>query len=99
MLLHFLHPHFINTAVIMEEVNLPHPRCARCDMLVPRWALNGRHPATAQCARVVERKWRRLAEAETREILERSFESYGEPINNVLAFRYLGRVLTVVDGD
>ena len=40
---------------------------------------------------------RRLAEAETSEILERAFEAYREPIKNVLEFRYLGRVLTAGD--
>ena len=68
-------------------------------MLVPRQALNRRHPATAQCAREAERKRRRLAEAETRESSERAFKAYGEPINNVSAFLYLGRVLTEGDDD
>ena len=63
-------------------------------MLVPWRALNGRHPATPQYARGEEQKKRRLAEAETQESSERAFEAYGEPIHNVLAFRYLGRVLT-----
>ena len=43
------------------------PRCARCDMQVPRRALNGRHPGTAQCAKGAEIKRRWLAETETRE--------------------------------
>ena len=68
-------------------------------MMVPRRALNGWHPSTAQCKKGVERKRQRLAEAETRESSERSFEAYGEPIKNVLAFKYLGRVLMVVDDD
>ena len=68
-------------------------------MLVPRRDLNGRHPDTAQCAMGEERKRQRLAEEETREILEQAFEAYGGPINNVSAFRYLGRVLTVGDDD
>ena len=93
---HFLHRHFLDTIVIMEDGNLPHPRCARCCMLVPRRALKGRHPATDQCARGAERKRRRLVEAETRESSERAFETYGEPIQNVSAFRYLGRFLTAV---
>ena len=45
-------------------------------MLVPCRDLNGRHPATAQCFRGVERKRWRLAEAETRESAERAFEAY-----------------------
>ena len=63
-------------------------------MLVPWRALNGRHPVTDECARVAERKRRRLAEAELREKLEREFEAYGEPLENVTAFRCLGQVLT-----
>ena len=62
-------------------------------MLIPRRALNGRHPATDQCARGAKRKRRRLAEAELRESLERAFEAYGDPLENMTAFRYLGRVL------
>ena len=31
--------------------------------------------------------------------MERAFEAYREPLENVTAFRYLGRVLTVVDDD
>ena len=86
MWVHFLHRHDLNTVVIQEEGNFSHPQCARCDMLIPRWDLNGRHPTTAQCERGEERKRRRLAEAETRESSERAFEAYGEPIKNVLAF-------------
>ena len=99
MRVHFLYRHLFDTVVILEEGNLPHPRCARCDMLVPRMALNGRYPATAQCAIGAERKRRRLAEAETKESLERAFEAYGSPLENVTTFRYLGRVLKAGDGD
>ena len=66
---------------------------------MPWRALNSRHPVTAQCARGAERKRRRLAEAETRDNLERAFEAYGEPIQNISTFRYLGRVLTAGDDD
>ena len=96
---HFLHRHVINTVFIMEEGNFPHPRCARCDMLVPRRDLNGRHPTTDQCSRGAERNRRRLAEAETKESSERAFEAYREPIKNVSTFIYLGRVLTAVDDE
>ena len=55
-------------------------------MLVPRRALNGRHPATAQCARGAEQERRRLAEAEMKENLERAFKAYGEPLENITTF-------------
>ena len=99
MRVHLLHRHVLNNVVILEEGTPPHPRCARCDMLVPRRALNGRHPDTAQCAKGAEKKKQRLAEAETRESSEQDFVAYWGPIKNVLAFKYLGRVLTEGDDD
>ena len=97
MQVHFLHQHVLDTMVILEEGNLSHPRCTRCAMLFPRRALNGRYPATDHCARGEDRKRRRLAEAELREISERSFKSYGEPLENLTAFQYLVQVLTAGD--
>ena len=99
MQVHLFYRHVLDTVVILEEGNFPHPRCARCDMLVPRQALNGRHPVTAQCARGEEWKRRRFEEAEARESSERAFEAYGKPLKNVLTFRYLGRVLMTGDDD
>ena len=64
---HFVHWHVLDTLVILEERNFPHPRCALCDMQFPRRKLNGQHQDTAQCLKGAERKRRRLAEAETRE--------------------------------
>ena len=66
MRVHLLHQHVLDTVVILEEVNLPQPRCPQCDMLVPQRALNIRRPATAQCARGAERKRRRLVEVDLR---------------------------------
>ena len=83
---HFLHQHVLDAMVILDEGNFPHQRCTRCDMLFPRQALNGRPPTMAECARGAEQKRRRIAETETREILERAFDAYGEPINSVSAF-------------
>ena len=68
-------------------------------MLVPLRALNGRHPATAQCARGAERKRRRLAGADQRESPWRDFEAYGETLENVTTFRYLGRLLMAGEYD
>ena len=46
MQMHFLIWHFRYTVVILEYVNLPHPRCPMYDMLVKWWFLNGRHQRT-----------------------------------------------------
>ena len=68
-------------------------------MKVPRKALNGRHLGTAQCAKGADRKRRRLAETETRENTKQAFHAYGKPMEAVLEFRYLGRILTATDDD
>ena len=55
MRVHFVHWHVLVTVVMLEEGNFHHPRCARCDMQVPRRYLNGRHPGIAQCEKGAER--------------------------------------------
>ena len=99
MRVHFWRRHVRDTVIILEEGNLPLPRCENCDMLVPWWALNGRHKDTAMCWSGAERKRRRLAEAEIRESTERALEAYGEQLESVPRFTYLGRVMTAGDDD
>ena len=99
MRVHFVHRHVQDTVVMLEEGNLPHPRCPRCDLQVPRKALNGRHLGTAQCKKGAERKQRRLAEKETREKSERAFHAYGNPMEVVSEFQYLGRIMTATNDD
>ena len=99
MRMHFCIRNVRDAVIIMEEGNLPHPRCENCDMLVPWWSLNGRHKDTAMCRSGAERKWRRLAEVEIRESTERAFESYGEQLESVPRFTYLGRVMTAGSDD
>ena len=93
MWVHFLYQHFLDTVVILEELIFPHPCCIQYEIFLPGRALNDNHPATAQCARVSEQKRRRIVEAELRESSERAFKTYREPLENVTAFRYLGRML------
>ena len=49
MKVQFWHWNIRDTVVILEEVNLPHPWCPLCDMLVTWKALNGTRRRTAQC--------------------------------------------------
>ena len=81
MHVHFWRRHVRDTVIILEEENLPHPRCENCDMLVPWRALNGRHKDTAMCWSGAEQKRRRLAEAEIRE----STEMASRPTGNNLS--------------
>ena len=68
-------------------------------MLFSWCTLNRRHLSTSQLVRGVERKIRRLAEEEIREILERDFQAYDTNLDNVSAFKYLGRVVKAGDED
>ena len=99
MRMHFFNRHVRDIVIILEEGNLPQPRCSRCNMLVPLRLLNSRHHAIAQCVKGAERKRHRMAEAELRDSTERAFEAYGKPLDNVSAFKYLGRVITMEDDD
>ena len=45
----------------------------------------------------MEQKIRRLEEEELREILERAFQAYDTPLDNVTEFKYIGRVMKSVD--
>ena len=85
--------------IILEEGNILHPQCPRCDMLVPWQALNRRHPATAQRLKGSERKRQRMAEEEMQERADRTFQAYNIPLEMVTSFKYLGRVLTAVGKD
>ena len=77
MRVHFWRRHVRDVVIILEEGNLPHPRCLRCDMLVLWRSLNGSQKSTAMCRSGAERKRRRLAETEVRESTEMAFEIYG----------------------
>ena len=68
-------------------------------MLVPWWSLFGRHQDTALCLSGAEWKRRRDTEAEIRESAERAFEAYGDQLESVTRFTYLGRVMTAGDND
>ena len=99
MQVHFLHRHVRDTVIILEEVKLPHPECPCYDMLVPRRDLNRRHLVTSQCVKGEERKRRRLAEEELWKSLKRSFQAYVEPLETVMCFNYMRRVLTAGGDD
>ena len=94
MRVHFWRRHVRDTVIILEEGNLPHPRCENCDMLVPWRSLNGRHKDKAMCRSGAERKRRQDTAAEVRESAERDFEAYGDQLESVPRFTYLGRVMT-----
>ena len=68
-------------------------------MFVPWQSLNDHHNSTEVCRSGAEKKRRRLAEAEVRDSTEMDFEVYGEQLQAVSSFKYLGRILTEGDDD
>ena len=51
------------------------------------------------CSSGADKKRRRLAEEEVRDSAEMAFEVYGEQLQTVPRFKYLGRVLTEGEDD
>ena len=90
MRVHYYRRQVRDILIILEEGNLPHPRCPRCDMFVPWRALNGRHKNTEMCRSGAEKKRQRLAAAEVRDSADMAFEVYGEQLQIVPRFKYLG---------
>ena len=99
MRIHFCRQHVRDIVIILEEGNLPHPRCSRCDMLVPWRTFDGKHHGTAMCRSGAERKRRQLAETELQESTEMAFDAYGKQLEAVPSFKYLGRIMTAGDDD
>ena len=90
----FFHRHVRDTMVILEEVNLPHPRCPRCDMMTPLKDLNIRHTTTAQCAKWSDQKQSCLTAEEMRESTARAFQACNSLIETVTSLKYLGQIMT-----
>ena len=75
MRVHFVHRHVHETVVILEEGNIPLPRCPRCDLQVSMKALKGRYLETNQCKKGAERKQWRIAAAEVETTPEKAFHA------------------------
>ena len=74
----FYHWHARDTMIILEEGNLTHKQCSRCEMMVPWRDLNGRHLNTSQCNNGAYRKRSRVVEEDLRESAERHFQDMVE---------------------
>ena len=93
------HRHVRDTILILEEGNLPHPRCPHCGIQLTWEALNGRHTTTAQCAKGAEMKRRRLGVEEMRDSMATAFQAYSRPLESVIYFKFLGRIMMDLDDD
>ena len=97
--MHFWNWHIRYTVVILEEGNLPHPWCPLYNMMMLWRSLKGSHKNTAQYKKGAEWKRRSLVEDEAREETSREFSAYRRTLEMVLSFKYLGRVILVLDDE
>jgi hypothetical protein len=81
------------------EGSQPLPKCERCGLQTPVADLNGGHHRTELCQRGWERKWQHAAAVRSQEALKRLFTAYGEELERVEVFRYLGRLIAYDDAD
>ena len=81
------------------EGSHPLPKCERCGLQTPVEDLNGGHHRTELCQRGWERKLQHAAAVRSQEALRRLFTAYGEELERVEVFKYLGRLIAYDDAD
>ncbi len=84
---------------ILIEGSQPLPKCKRCGLQTLVQDLNGGHHRTELCQRGWERKRQHAAAVRSQEVLECSFTAYGEELEKVEVFKYLGRLIVYDDAD
>lgn len=81
------------------EGSQPLPKCKRCGLQMPEEDLNGGHHRTELCQRGWERKQQHEAAVRSQESLGCSFTAYGEELERVEVFKYLGWLIANDDAD
>ncbi len=96
---HFLCRHPQDLVCCPTEGSLPLPQCDRCGLQISYTALNGRHYETALCLDGVARREQYAAAERVHLSLSQTFTAYGESLERVEVFKYLGRLLAYDDND
>jgi hypothetical protein len=77
----------------------PLPQCNRCGLQILYAAKNGQHYDTAMCEDGLARKVKYAAAERVHLALQQSFTAYGDELERVEVFKYLGRLLAYDDND
>jgi hypothetical protein len=96
---HFLRRHPQDLVCCPTEGSLPLPQCDRCGLQISYAAMNGSHYDTAMCKDGVARKEQHAAAERAHLSLRQTFTAYGEELERVEVFKYLGRLLAYDDDD
>jgi len=85
----------------LDLVSIPgegcYPRCERCAHQVSPLASN--HRGSKNCREGMERRLQHEAAANSARSLQKQFTAYGEPLERVEVFKYLGRLMAYDDND
>jgi hypothetical protein len=81
------------------EGSLPLPKCNRCGLQITYLAMNGRHYKTEMCKDGVARKVQYAAAKCAHIALRQVFMAYGEELERVEGFKYLGKLLAYNNND
>jgi hypothetical protein len=87
---HFLQRHPQDLVCCPMEGSLPLPQCDRCRLQITYAAMNGRHYETALCREGIARRVQHAAAKRTHLSLNQTFTAYGERLERVEIFKYLG---------
>jgi hypothetical protein len=96
---HFLDHHPQDLVYLPSKGTVPLPRCKRCGMQMERGALLGRHQRTQLCQEGWDKKVQHEAAETARVALTQLFMAYGDELERVEVFKYLGRLLAYNDND
>jgi hypothetical protein len=96
---HFVMCHPTHTVNILKEGLLPLPRCHLCGMQTPAESLSKGHTQRELCQDLCAWKRQRAAARDSQLALEMQFTAYGKELEQVLVFKYLGRLLVCNDND
>ncbi len=96
---HVLMRHPQDLVCILIEGSQPLPRCERCGLQTPVEDLIQGHHRTALCQRGWERKGQYAAAIRSQQALRRLFTVYGEELEQVDVFKYLGWLIAYDDAN
>jgi hypothetical protein len=91
--------HPTHTVIIPKEGLLPLPRCHLCRMQTPTESLSKGHMQMELCRDLCARKRQHAAARDSQLALKTQFTAYGKELEQVLVFKYMGRLLACDDND